>query len=120
MINLQQIQEVQQAISHSPVLPWFYGYLGWLIYNLYLLNKAEAQFDVDQDGYSVEEVKRYLKKKSIAIILSFLLVIVGVVGMPLLWVWLAPDGMEFHISAYFLAGGMAVLLQWVLEKRLKS
>jgi len=107
------ITEEALHIINPPMYAWVFGYLGWIIYNIHLLNKAEKEFDIDQDGYSIDEVKKYLKKNSVGILLSFLLVIVGVVGMP--WLWLLFTEKDFHPMVYFLAGFMAIGLQKLLE-----
>lgn len=101
----------------TPFVAWIFGYVGWLIYNLYLLNKHSKEYDVNQDGYDKYELWRYVKKNAIGISISFLLVIVGVIGMPLLWDWFAKEGVPFHVSAYFLAGFLAIGLQKLMEKK---
>lgn len=103
--------------THTPFVAWVFGYIGWIIYNLYVLNKASKEYDENQDGYDKEELKKYLKKNAVPILISFLLVIVGVIGMPLLWEWFGKEGVTFHVSAYFLAGFLAIGLQKLMEKK---
>lgn len=98
-----------------PNLAWAFGVLGWIIYNLYLLDESSKEFDKDEDGLSGSEVKKYLKKTWVGILMSFLLIPVGVISMPMLWNWFAPDK-GFHISAYFLVGLMAIGLQRLIKK----
>ena len=117
MVFINMIQETLELIK-PPGYAWAFGYLGWVIYNIYLLNKAGKEFDIDQDGYSFDEVGNYLKKNSIGILLSFLLVIVGVIGMP--WLWSMFTDKEWHPLVYFLSGFMAIGLQKLMEKAEKS
>ncbi len=108
-----------EHIEHvdTPFVAWVYGYVGWGIYNLYQLNKANKEYDLNQDGYDKKELGKYFQKNAILVIISFLLVIVGVIGMPLLWDWFAKDGVAFHVSAYFLAGILSIGLQRLMEKK---
>ncbi len=103
--------------ANTPFVAWVFGYIGWVIYNLYILNKVSKEYDKNQDGYDKKELGKYFKKNAIPVTISFLLVIVGVIGMPLLWAWLGKEGVPFHVSAYFGAGFLAVGLQKLMEKK---
>lgn len=108
---------VEVAEQSTPFVAWLYGYIGWVIYNLYILDKANKHYDPNQDGYDKHELGKYFKKNAVGVLMSFLLVIVGVVGMPILWDWFAKEGVEFHRAAYFLAGFLAIGLQKLMEKK---
>lgn len=91
--------------------PWFMAFLGWVIYNLWLLQRDQKKFDKDGNGYSLAEVSKYVKYNSISIMISFLLIFVGVPYANEIWYLITPEGTEFLQIAYFGVGAMSIVVQ---------
>jgi hypothetical protein len=108
------IEQIEVA-NEIPTIGWIYAFIGWLVYNLYRMDEQSTEFDLDGDGYSFKEVGLYLKKSWIKITISFLLVIYGVFEMQIIWGWVL-SGQEFHDASYFVAGFLAVALQFLMDK----
>ena len=98
-----------------PFLAWLYAFISWLIYNLYRLDQAADEFDINEDGYSIDETGNYFRKNWVKITISFLLLVVGIFEMEALWKWLLPSK-EFAMASYFLAGFLSVALQVLMDK----
>lgn len=97
-----------------PFLGLFYGFISWIVYNLYRLDEASHDFDLDQDGYSIDEIGAYWKKHKLKIIISGLLLVVGILEMPTIWSFVTDK--PFSVASYLLAGFLSVALQYVMDK----
>jgi len=102
---------------------WLMGLSGWVIYNLFLLQKNAKVFDLNKNGIlEFSEVGRYFAVNwlSILISLAITLVIVGFELSEELFHaslgWMGYSDMPF-IKAFYLAPALfSVVIQWGLTK----
>jgi len=102
--------------------PWVLAFYGWLVYQVILLWKNQKIFDKNDDGYSWDEIKHFLKKHAVGMLLSFMLIPLMVPFAKTFWGWgMQYSGLDWPFSdvAYTGVGALVIILQWLLSKFIK-
>jgi len=106
---------------------WLMGLSGWVVYNLFLLQKNAKVFDLNKDGVlQLNEVGRYFSVNWLSILISLVLTLI-IVGFELTEElfhaslgWMGYQDQAF-IKAFYLSPALfSIVIQWGLTKATKS
>ena len=95
--------------------PYFMAYVGWFLYNLYLLIKDQKEFDQNNNGYGLAELGKWFRYHWVSILFSATLVLVCVPYTSFLWGLKWPD-LEFVSIGYYLLGFASIPVQILIKK----
>lgn len=102
------------------------GFLGLIIYNLYLIERVREKYDLNKDGYSLEEIGVWFRVNWIGFVISTLLTVVVIYFdyMPDLWnalIGIFTDKYVPFIEPYYLiAGALSCLVEFFIQKLVKK
>lgn len=101
---------------------WGMGLAGWVLYNLFLLQKEAKIFDLNQNGLELHEVGKYLNMNWLSIVTSLALTIT-IVAFHLTEElfhaslgWMGYEDMPFIKAFHLLPAVFSVVIQWAITK----
>jgi len=104
---------------------WILALTGWILYNLFLIQRAHKEFDTDNNGYSLREVGAWLRARWIGILFSFILMVVVTLYnfMPEIWKYAVKkaghEEWKWIEPFYLFTGALASGIQFIVNKLYK-